>query len=118
MRAFILLLAFFGSFAHAADISCQAEKFIITEHGLKDHVVKNLEPINKAPGYLLLQAEIDGRAFTISGDLKYDDYLLSQTWGPDFTSGVSSRATFNDTGRATLSTVEETLVFRLVCVRK
>lgn len=120
MRFFILVLPLLVSIhARAAigDIKCTAEQFEVTKGGLKDHVIKPLTLEKEAGSVRIFSVDIGERGYVLNGDVKSGDFMLTQAWGPDYTFGIQATASFTSDGRLQISHVEQTKVFKLVCVK-
>jgi hypothetical protein len=117
----LVLLFFFtvGIQAHAAigAIACVATQFEISKGGLKDYVEKPLNVDRRDSPVVTMNVDIGERAYVLSGDLVSGDFLLTQAWGQDYTTGINMTGSFNSSGRMTISMVEGNKVFKLECTK-
>ncbi len=117
----LVLLFFFtvGIHAHAAigAIACVATQFEISKGGLKDYVEKRLNFDRRDSPVVTMDVDIGERAYVLSGDLVSGDFLLTQAWGQDYTTGINMTGSFNSSGRMTISMVEVNKVFKLECTK-
>lgn len=110
-------LALMGMNAAAAigEITCVARQFEITRNGLKDEEEKPLLVDKKVGSTIVMTVDIGERAFVLNGDTFTGDFLLTQAWGQDYTSGINTTGSFNSSGRMTISQVIVNKVFKLEC---
>lgn len=74
-----------------------------------------LGPTFQAGGHVILEGQIEDRAFTVNGDEKTGDFLISITVGPHYTQGVIATTRATSDGRLQISTVDKTTVYKLEC---
>jgi len=120
MRSILLSLALsagLNTFAAVGDIHCTAKQFEITRDGLANQIEIPLKVVSKNGSALNLSGDIGQRAFVLSGDTHSGDFLLTQAWGDDYTTGINTAGSFNSSGRMTLSLVEVNKVFKLECTK-
>lgn len=67
---------------------------------------------------IILSAELDGRAFVLSGNHSDEIYMLSITWGPDYRIGSLTTGSFSPKGRLQISMVDNALVHKVECFKK
>ncbi len=115
----ILVLGVFSNLAFAApgDIRCVAEQFEIMPNELKNHVKKELVK-TKEGVFTFYTAEIGEYAYTMNPNMPHGEYSLTVSWGPDWTSGMSTTGTFGAGNRMVISLVDQTKVFKLACVKE
>lgn len=113
----ILVAAVLPAFAQAepGDIGCTAKQFEITSKGMINEIEKPLTVDTKVGTALQLSVEIGDRAYSLSGDTKDGDFLLTQAYGEDYTSGMNATGSFTSTGRMQISVVDGNKVFKLEC---
>lgn len=120
MRKLIVLFLFTVGFqAHAAlgDIRCMAIQFEISKAGMKDYVEKPLNMDRRDSVVVMMSVDIGERGYVLSGDVASGDFLLTQAWGQDYTTGINMTGSFNSRGRMTISMVEVNKVFKLECTK-
>ena len=121
MKSILITLLAFGSSAFAAglgDINCTAEQFETTPSAIINHVKQPLLLQERVATNVILSVEIDGRAYTLNGDLQTGTYRLTQSWGPGYTQGIMTTGSFGIDGRLQIVQVNETKVYKLVCLKR
>jgi hypothetical protein len=114
----VLLSFSLAAMAEVGDISCVAKQFTVGASELRDYVEKPLVLESKVGTSVRYGVDIGGRYYSLVGDTAgTGDFLLTQAWGPEYTFGINSRASFNSTGHLQMSQVEQDKVFRLECAR-
>lgn len=113
----IMFLSLLTSAAQAA-IECKATVTEILADGTqrREEAVLKTEVDNGHD--IILSAELDGRAFVLSGNHEDQVYMLSITWGPDFRIGSLTTGSFSPKGRLQISTVNNSLVHKVECFKK
>jgi hypothetical protein len=104
---FLILLLLGSVLAHAevGDIRCKGSYQIITSAGMLDTVTADLTKADEDRA-IRFEGMVKDRAFSLVGDAKTGDFLLMQTWGPDFSEGIVATVSFTSSGRLQISSLQ------------
>lgn len=100
-----------------AEIKCVAVHEWMNARNKLEQIEKELVKSFEAPDMLVLETDLDGRNFSLRGDPKGDEFLIFITQAPNYDKGIVLNAGFNGAGQLRVSSVDGTVVHKLVCSR-
>lgn len=120
----LVLLSFLvGTFSLPAfgagleEVTCTAEQWEVVNQAVVNHQKLDMKA-SKEGAFTFLKAKVGERAYTVNETSTTDEFFLSQSWGPDYTSGILTTLAFGSSKRVQLSFVDNNKVFKIVCLKK
>ena len=98
-------------------INCIAQYLEFLNDGSTISESVPLESLESSEFYIQLSADLRGKNFSLSGDVKQNTFYVSITDLPDHTAGSLTSASFSDDHRLQLSVVNKNKVYKLECFK-
>ncbi len=113
-----LVLLVLGGRAFAQEIHCVARQFEVTHQGNKNQQEKRFVIKADASEFASESVDLGSRAFSFSANLSRGDFMLTQSWGENYTEGINATGSFDSTGRMQISQVIVNQVYKFECRRR
>lgn len=99
------------------EVTCTAEQWEVVNQDIVNYQKLEMKPVQEG-AVTFLKAKAGEHAYTVNETSTTGEFFLSQSWGPDYTSGILTTLAFGASKRVQLSFVDNNKVFKLVCLKK
>ncbi len=114
---FIFTILFSNLSMSSEKIICTAKYLEFLNDGSTISEIVALESLESSEYYIQLSADLRGKNFSLSGDIKQNTFYVSITDLPDYTQGSITTAAFSNDHRLQLSIVNKNTVYKLECFK-